>query len=200
MIPGLPPSASIHQMLPKKALYEKFCLTNQEKVKFDRSVHKMTIAAEVSSKTVNIAPGKDVKRFYVIEVELQSKKYDRKSIESIFRLIEQNIVLVLILKKQYRLAVFKGVLLESDWADLDTLTINLVGLDLDVVWENIVKRIGNIDVTEENTLEEQISKDLEQRKLQQQIDSLDKKMRSEKQFRTKREMYGELQSLKKKIK
>ncbi|MDD4222664.1 MAG: DUF4391 domain-containing protein [Candidatus Methanomethylophilus sp.] len=199
MIPGLPLSASIHQILPKKALYEKFCLTNQEKAKFDRSVHKMTIVAEISPKTVNIASGKDVRRFYIIEVELQSKKYDRKSIESIFRLIEQDIVLVLISKRQYRLAVFKGVLLESDWMELDMLTINLVGLDLDVVWENIVKRIGNINVTGENTLEEQISKDLEQRKLQQQIDSLDRKMRVEKQPRAKREMYEELQALKDRI-
>ncbi|MDD3233219.1 MAG: hypothetical protein PHT00_03505 [Candidatus Methanomethylophilus sp.] len=54
-------------------------------------------------------------------------------------------------------------------------------------------------MTGENTLEEQISKDLEQRKLQQQIDSLDRKMRVEKQPRAKREMYEELQALKDRI-
>lgn len=198
MIPGLPQSSVVRQMLPKKAIYEKFCFTNSEKAKFDQSVHRMTIVAEVSPKTVNIAPGKEVKSFYIIEVELQSKKYDRKSIESIFRLIDQNIVLILLFKKQCRLAVFKEALLEGDWIDADSLSFDLTGLDLDTVWENIIKRIGNIEVVGEITLGEQINRDLEQRKLQQQIDALDKKMRVEKQPRVKRELYGELQALKEK--
>lgn len=196
---GLPDSTVIRQQLPKKAVYEKFGLTNQEKTKFDQSIHKMTIIAEVSPKTVNLAPGSDVKSFFIIEVTLQYKRYDRKSIELLFRLIEQNIVLVLVFEKQYRFAVFKGVLLETDWADIDSMSLDLKGLDLDIIWENIVKTIGGIEVSGENTLEEQINIEVEYNKLQQQIDALDKKMRSEKQPRVKREIYGEMQNLKRKL-
>lgn len=196
---GLPQSSTVRQMLPKKTLYEKFGFTNQERMKFDRSVHKMTIVAEISPKTVNIAPGKEVGSFYIIEVELQSERYDRKSIESIFKLINQNLVLILLLKEQYRFAVFKEVLLESDWRDIDSLSFELVGLDLDTVWENAIKSIGNIELIGESSLEEQIIRDMKQKDLRSKAEALDKKARIEKQPRTKRKMYEELQELKSEI-
>lgn len=37
---GLPESAVVYQQLPKKAVYEKFDLTGQEKSRFDQSIHK----------------------------------------------------------------------------------------------------------------------------------------------------------------
>lgn len=199
MISGLPESAVVNQQLPKKAVYEKFGLTGQEKSRFDQSIHKMAIVAEVSPKTVNIAHGADVKSFFVIEVMLQSRRYDRKSIEMLFKLIEQNIVLILRHKDQCRLVVFKGMLIEGDWFDADLLSFDLRGIDLDVTWENLIKAVGKIEVSGETTLEDQIRIDAEQNKICLQIDILERKMRSEKQPRVKRELYSTIQNLKEKL-
>lgn len=199
MISGLPESSVVHQSLPKKAVYEKFGLTGTEKSKFDQSIHKMKIVAEVSSKTVNIAPGVDVKSFFVIEVILQSRRYHRKSVEILFKLIEQNIVLILRHKDQCRLVIFKEMMIEGDWFDAGLLSFDLNGIDLDIVWESLIKAIGKIEVSGENTLDEQICIDVEQNKICQQIDIIDRKMRVEKQSRVKRELYSVIQNLKKKL-
>ena len=72
-------------------------------------------------------------------------------------------------------------------------------LDIDAVWDNLVKKVGDVKVEEGNTLEEQIHYDEARAKLLNQIEVLEKKARSEKQPRRKYEMYQEILRLKEKI-
>ena len=195
MIVGLPEKANIKQPVTKKLVYEQFKLTAQERNKFDNSVHKMTIVGEVSEKTVTIAPGKEISRFFIVEVELQSRQYDKKSISLLFKLIPQNIVLILRIDNEFRFAVFKEILIEGDWQDIQDLRMDLTGIDLDIVWENIVKRIGSIEVQDGNSLTEQITLNEQIRKLDSQISSLMSKMHREKQPRKKHELFEEIQKL-----
>ena len=72
-------------------------------------------------------------------------------------------------------------------------------MNLDNVWDNIVKQIGHIEVQEGNTLTEQIKADEEQAKLLAQIKSLERKMANEKQPRRKREYFEQIKNLKKSL-
>lgn len=126
-------------------------------------------------------------------MELQDEDYDEKVISLLFRLIEQNMVLVLESGARYRPIVFREVLIQGDWTqDLD---LHLNGLDMDDVWEDLIKQVGNIVVVEGNDLDSQIAIDEECRKLDSQIEKLRKKMSSEKQPRRKRELYSQLKEL-----
>ena len=190
---GLPPSTEVSRQLPKKAIIERFALSGKERAKFDSTIHRIKILNEVSPRTVNIPEGKDVKSIFVLKVELQDEDYDEKVISLLFRLIEQNMVLVLESGARYRPIVFREVLIQGDWTqDLD---LHLNGLDMDDVWEDLIKQVGNIVVVEGNDLDSQIAIDEECRKLDSQIEKLRKKMSSEKQPRRKRELYSQLKEL-----
>ena len=87
-------------------------------------------------------------------------------------------------------------LISSTWQLTESTNINLSGLTIDVVWENIVKSIGHIEVEEGNTLTEQIATDDKRAKLMAQIATLERKMASEKQPRRKREYFEQIKKLK----
>ena len=78
----------------------------------------------------------------------------------------------------------------------DAYELELVGTTTDLVWENLVKSIGGIEVEEGNTLVEQIVIDEGREKLLKQIEALEVKSRAEKQPRRKLEMFEQLQKLK----
>ena len=191
---GLPPSTKVSRQLPKKAIIERFGLSGKERTKFDSTIHRITISNEVSPRTVNIPEGKDVRSIFVLKVELQDEDYDEKVISLLFRLIEQNMVLVLESGARYRPIAFREVLIQGEWThDLD---LHLNGLDMDDVWEDLIKQVGNIVVTEGNDLDSQIAIDEECRKRDLEIKRLEKKMASEKQPRRKRELYEMIKTLK----
>ena len=197
MIAGLPEKANIREPVPKKLVYETFGLSAQERSRFDESVHRMVMVGEISEHTVTILPGKEVPRIFIIEVELQSRKYDSKSISFLFKLINQSILLILRYGDEYRFAVFKGKLIEGDWDDIENLCIVLDGVDMDAVWDNIVKKIGSIEVQEGRTLSDQIYIDEQVRKISSQIDALTKRMHREKQPRKKHALFEEIAILEK---
>ena len=190
---GLPPSTEVSRQLPKKAIIERFGFSGKERTRFDSTIHRITISNEISPRTVNIPEGKDVRSIFVLKVELQDEDYDEKVISLLFRLIEQNMVLVLGSGARYRPIVFREVLIQGDWTQ--NLDLHLNGLDMDDVWEDLIKQVGNIVVVEGNDLDSQIAIDEECRKLDSQIEKLRKKMSSEKQPRRKRELYSQLKEL-----
>lgn len=190
---GLPQSTEISRQLPKKAIIEKFGLTGKERTRFDSTIHRIIITNEISPRTVNIPEGKDVKSIFVLKVELQDEGYDEKVISLLFRLIEQNMVLVLESGIRCRPIAFREVLIQGEWTQ--NLDLDLNGLDMDDVWEDLIKQVGNIVVEEGNDLDSQIAIDEEFRKRDLEIKRLEKKMASEKQPRRKRELYSQLKEL-----
>jgi hypothetical protein len=105
------------------------------------------------------------------------------------KLIDQNMLFVLEYDGKARLAAYRtGRVIQSGWKPLDELTLNLTGLNLDSVWENIIVQIGGITIAESNTLDEQIVADEEREKLIRRVEQLERQARSEKQPRRKWEL------------
>lgn len=72
-------------------------------------------------------------------------------------------------------------------------------MNLDTVWENIVVQVGDVDIKDGNTLEEQIIANEQQAKLQKEIARLEKQARAEKQPKKKFELAQQVQKMKEKI-
>ncbi len=195
---GLPQTTEIRKQLPKKAIYAKFELKPAQRDGFDADVSRIDIVAVVSPTTVPaVAAGEDIKEFYVLEVQLKKKDYDEKNIAMLSKLIPQNILFALQYEDQTQLAIHHTKLIKSEWKPTDDTTISLTGLNLDTVWENIIKDIGEIQVQDGKTLAEQIADDERLAKLKKQIDELEQKCRTEKQPRKRLELYEKLTKLKK---
>ena len=76
------------------------------------------------------------------------------------------------------------------------MKIDLSGLNLDAVWENIIKQVGQIDVEEGRSLTEQIQVDEKKAKIAAQIKTLERRLATEKQPRKKREYFEMIKNLK----
>ena len=191
---GLPESTEVRQFISKAAIYRKFELNNSQQASFDEDIKKITIVNEISSQTVKLS-GNDENSFFVLEVQLKQKNYDKKNIERLSKLIDQNILLVLTYEDEARLAVFKTILHETEWKTLENINLTLTGLSFDALWENVIRTVGGIETHEETTLEEQITSSIEKAKMQKQIDSLKKKMNNEKQFNRQIEIKAEIKKI-----
>lgn len=197
---GLPLSTGRKQQLPKKAIYAKFGLKPSQREGFDADIARMDIVAVVSPATVPaFESGEDVKELYVLAIQMKRKDYDTKNILLLTRLIPQKIVFALQYENQTRFAVFHTKLIMSAWQLTEEATLPLSGLNLDTVWENIVKDIGQIEVVGENTLAGQIADNDRKAKLLAQIATLERKMANEKQPRRKREYFEQIKELKAQI-
>ena len=192
---GLPKSTELTQALPKTRIFAKFDLKSSQKESFDADVSRMSIVNVISPRTIPALPAGDTKEsIYVVEVILKRQNYAPKNIQLLCKLIPQNLLFLLRYEEKYQLALFHTKLLTSPWGEEPE--IELSGLDIDTVWDNLVKKVGDVKVEEGNTLEEQIHYDEARAKLLHQIEILEKKARTERQPRKKLEMFEELKRLK----
>ena len=164
---------------------------------FDADISRIDIVNVVSPSTVpGLKEGEHVKEFYVLLVTLKRQHFDVKNILLLTKLIKQNMIFALVYSDMVRFAVVYEKLFAMDWELLDDAALPLMGLDLDKVWENLVTTIGSFEVMEGVTMEEQIAIDGEKLKKIKAIESLEKKLRVEKQPRKKYELYQRLCELK----
>lgn len=197
---GLPISTERKKQLPKKAIYAKFDLKPSQRESFDTDVARIDIVAVVSSATVPaLSEGTEVKEFYVLVVQMKRKEYDTKNIALLTKLIPQKMVLALQFEEQTQFAIYHTKLISSVWQPTEDAILPLSGLNIDTVWEGIVKSIGQINVEDGNTLTEQIATNDQRAKLLAQIATLERKMATEKQPRRKREYFEQIKKLKNQI-
>ena len=196
---GLPQSTEIKKQLPKKAIYAKFNMPTSQREHFDADIARIDIEVGVSKATVPaLAEGEEIKEFYVLGIQLKRKEYDPKNILLLTKLLTHKMIFALHYEDEIQFAIYHTKLITSEWQLITHYSslITIQGLDLDNVWDNIVKQIGHIEVQEGNTLTEQIKANEEQAKLLAQIKTLERKMASEKQPRRKREYFEQIKKLK----
>lgn len=197
---GLPTSTEVKKQLPKKAIYAKFKMSTSQREHFDADIARLDIVGMVSSKTVPaLAEGEEVKEIYILAIQLKRKEYDTKNIALLTKLIPQKMVFALHYEEEVQFAIYHTKLITSEWQTSEEASLPLLGLNFDAVWENIVTNIGQIKISDGNTLAEQIKVEDVRAKLKAQIASLTQKLNKEKQFNRQMEINSEIKLLKKKL-
>lgn len=196
---GLPKTTGMSKQLPKKAIYTKFQMNTAAKAKIDADISRITIVNEIAPNKVNIPAGEDVKSFFVLLVSLKKKEYDKKTIATLSKLIPQNILFVLEYENESRLAIYHTKVMQTEWKPTENQRIELQGLNLDTVWENIVKSLECGVWNEELSLDENLALHEQQEKLQKQITKLEKQARTERQPKKKFELHQKITKLKKEL-
>lgn len=192
---GLPKTTEMSKQLPKKAIYTKFQMNTAAKAKIDADISRITIVNEITPNKVNIPAGEDVKSFFVLLVSLKKKEYDEKTIATLSKLIPQNILFVLEYENESRLAIYHTKVMQTEWKPTKNQRIELQGLNLDTVWENIVKSLECGVWNEELSLDENIALHNKQKQLKKQIEKLEKQARAERQPKKKFELVQLLKKL-----
>ena len=197
---GLPKATEMSKQLPKKAIYAKFQMNTAAKEKIDADISRITIVNEIAPNKVNIPAGDEVKSLFVLLVSLKRKEFEEKTIATLSKLIPQNILFVLECGNESKLAIYHSKLMQTEWKPTEEQRIELQGLNLDKVWENIVVAVGSVDIEQGNTLDEQIEVNEKRRKLEKEIAKLEKQARAEKQPKKKFELVQQIKALNEQLK
>ena len=197
---GLPQLTETSKQLPKKAIYTKFQINTAAKEKIDADISRITIVNEIAPNKVNIPAGEDVKSFFVLLVSLKKKEYDEKTIATLSKLIPQNILFILEYENESRLAIYHTKVMQTAWMQTEEQKVELRGVNLDTVWENIVIAVGRVNIETGNTLDEQIEINDKKQKLEKEIARLEKQARAEKQPKKKFELVQAEKKLKENLK
>lgn len=195
MMFGLPKETEVFHRISKIDIYRKFDFTAAQKTAFDEDIAKLGIIHEISENTLHLT-GLDDNAFFILEIQLKKKDYDSKNIERLFKLIDRNLLLALVYESEVRFAVFKTVLHQSAWQNVEAAKLSLNGYDYATMWENIIRSVIGITEQSGENLAAQIEAKIENEKLQKQIAVLEAKMRKEKQPNKKFALFEEIQKLK----
>ena len=193
---GLPKATEMSKQLPKKAIYAKFQMNTAAKEKIDADISRITIVNEIAPNKVNIPAGDEVKNFFVLLVSLKRKEFDEKTIAMLSKLIPQNILFVLEYGSESKLSIYHTKIMQTDWKQTEEQRIKLQGLNLDKVWENLVRSLECGVWNEELSLDENLALHQKQDKLKKEIDKLEKQARAEKQPKKKFELVQRIKAIK----
>ena len=196
---GLPKSTEMSKQLPKKAVYAKFHLNTATKEKIDADISKIMIVNEMTPDKIHVPTGEQVSGIFVLHVILKRGEFDAKTIETLSKLIPQNILFVLEYEGKSKLAIYHINLLQTDWEPTDQCHVELRGLSFDKIWENLICDVGGLSLKAGNTLDEQILAEVQKQKLVKEIARLEKQARTERQPKKKFKMVQRMRMYRKKL-
>lgn len=195
---GLPAHTEINRPLPKKAIFEKFEVKTSQRERFDADISRLTLVNFLSTSTIpSLQEGESVSSIYVVEVLLKRKDYDERNLLLISKLIPQKLIFALSYEGKTCPAVFHNKLMVGTWQTEPHLLLS--GLTLDTIWDNLVRQIGGLEADINQNLDDQIAEANTQQKKTKQLETLEKRLRTEKQTRKRFELYNEIQKLKHEI-
>jgi hypothetical protein len=212
---GLPKSTEFNKRIPKKKFYEQLEVTAEIKRFFVDQIKNIIWRNKISPSTVNIAEGEKITEIEVFEVQLIAQSFDEKILRLIDRAIPYPIVFILHHEKQIQIwlafkeaqnatgSPYKVVTyFHTDWLSEGSYSLNLKGLNIDQVYENLVREIAGSELTnnDDDSLKESIIKTDDLNRLKKRIEKLQAKMRKEKQFNKKVKLNDELRNLKEELK
>ena len=193
----LPKACVVDKFIPKKTFYEKVNIPNTIREEFIDKLSKIYWKYKISEDTINISKTENVEEIEVFELELKEKYNCKNIIRIITKNIPYPILFYIKLENHFQYAIrYDEEIFFSEWNDNISFTFS--GLNIEVIYDNIVKAITNIDNNVKD-LEGEIQRKNNIVKLESEIEKLENKIRFEKQFNIKVQYNEQISKLKKEI-
>ena len=211
---GFPVSTEFNKRIPKQKFYENLDVSPALRRVFVDQMRLVYWRNKLAASTLNIAAGEVVSEVEVFEVRLNEPKLDEAVLKQIDKEIPYHILFILTCdgKAQawigYKEAAASGSsafkvnrYYHTDWMPEDELQLRIDGLNMDTVYESLVRQIAGDKLQAESgeSLKESVERDEKKKQLEKQIATLESKMRKEKQLNRQMEMNAELKKLRKEI-
>ena len=212
---GLPKSTEFNKRIPKQKFYENMEISPVIKQIFVEQIKMIYWRNKIAVSTTNLATGHDVTEIEVFEIRLNHSELDERVLRQIDREIPYHILFLLEYEGKYQAwigykeittsgnkRVKVGKYYHSDWRLEEELHLWLEGLNIDTIYENLVRQIAGDKlkkVTPDESLKESITKDEKKEQLEKQISVLTVKIRKEKQLNKQIELNTEVPRLKKEL-
>lgn len=211
---GFPDSTEFNKRIPKQKFYENIEVSSSLRRVFVEQIKIVYWRNKLAVSTLNIASGESVTEIEVFEVRLTEPILEETVLRQIDKEIPYHILFILTCdgKAQawigYKEAAASGNnafkinrYYHTEWIPENELRFSIDGLNMDAVYENLVRQIaGEILQTNSNeSLKDSVERDEERRRLEKQIAALENKIRKEKQLNRRMEMNTELKRLKEEL-
>ena len=208
---GFPQATEFNKRIPKQKFYENIEVSPALRRVFVEQIKLVYWRNKLAASTLNIAAGETVTEVEVFEVRLNEPQLDEAVLKQIDKEIPYHILFILTFdgKAQawigYKEAAGSGSnafkvshYYHTDWMPEDELHLSIDGLNMDAVYESLVRQIAGDELQTDSgeSLKESVERDEKKKQLEKQIAALENKIRREKQLNRRMEINAELKKLK----
>ena len=199
----------LNKIMPKAKFIKLAELSTAVRNEFNNNVDRLRLANILRQDTINIPKGKTVVEINVFEFQIKEKTVSDNLIKEIDSAIPNHIIFLFVCNNMAQIVIsYKEKLTtsnknkviktyRSEWTNIDKLSLDVNGLDLDAVYNNFITQIsaGKIETNEEISIKDAVEKSVEIEKLQRKIEQLKNKIKREPQFNKQLEMKKDLKIL-----
>jgi len=193
---GLPRSTEVNRRVAKEKLYAKATLTTELRDMLKDQVESVVWRNKLADSTIGVATGAEVKEIQVFEVALRQRGLDKRILPVIAKAIPYKIVFVLTFGDEAQAWIeATGTFYHTEWLSPGSLTVRFEGLNLDAMYESLVRQVAGGRLGASGDIAEAVDRDKRRQRLEREIAALEKKILREKQFNRQIEMGGKLKRL-----
>ena len=208
---GFPASTEFGKRIPKQKFYENIDITPALKRVFVEQIRLIYWRNKLAATTLNLAAGETVTEIEVFEIRLNTLQLEEAVLRQVDKEIPYHILFVLTCEGKaqawigYKEATASGNnafkvsrYYHTDWIPEDELQFRVDGVNMDAVYENLVRQIAGDELQADagESLQASVARDERRRQLEKQIAALENKMRKEKQLNRRMEINAELKKMK----
>lgn len=209
---GLPDITYFGKIVPKNKFYDKLAIDKKLERSFIDQIGSIRWLHKLSADTLNVEKGSIVEEVEVFQIKLKTSELDLNVLRQMDRQLHYHLIFILEFEEQYQLwtgfkeestntAFQVGNYYHTDWVTEESFSLRIDGLNMDTIYENLVRQIAGDKLTQENSksLKETVERQQARENLEKDIEKLRAKIRKEKQFNRQVELNAELKKLKKEL-
>lgn len=201
---NLPENSFVNKFVAKSKFYNRASLSAKLQNEFINKIQKITWKYKLAEETIGISKTDNVTEIQIFEIELKQQVIPKNILKVIDKTIPYQILYVFIYKDDfaYGITLKENNIIQSyyfsDWNQEINFDFN--GLDLEKVYQKLVKAFITNEAKNKNIFADIISTDNTIKNLVNDIAALENKIRKEKQFNRKVDLNKSLLSKKKQLK
>lgn len=207
-----PESTIVGKSVPKNAFYKHLDVNAKIRQHFVDDVVRIDWLYKLAPSTLNVEDGRQVHEIVVFSAQLKSQDCP----DDVFLFIDKNmprhVVFILEFEGRYKLLLNYKEWLDpkvgtfrivqsfaSEWLNAEDVSLPLSGQSMDVLYESMVGSISGFGTSNSKQTKRIVELQSLIEKAQRDIEALQKKIRTEKQFNRQMELNTEARALKKKV-
>lgn len=217
MVLNFPKTTEFNKRVPKQKFYEHLTVSEDLRRAFVAQIKAVIWRNKLAADTLNIAAGEQVLEVEVFLVQLTGREVPEVVLRQIDKEISYHILFLLEFEGKYQAWIgykeaaaaggknaFKvDRYYHTDWLAAEDLPLQIAGLDMDAVYDNLVRQIAGDRLqsgqAEDLPLQAAVEREKQRQQLKKQILALEKKIKREKQFNRQVEMNSLLKKLRKEL-
>lgn len=210
---AFPASTIVDRLIPKKSFYKNMEVNGKIKQHFVDDVTQIKWAYKLAPFNLNVSDGKQVHEIVVFVVKLKAKECPLDVFTFIDKYMPRHVVFVLEYEGEYRLLLNYKEPADAEgstfrilqsfttaWmSSLSELSLAMEGSDMDAIYEHFAGIISGFGTNNHEATQRIIELEEMIGKKARYAESLQKKIRTEKQFNRQMELNGEARKVKREI-